>query len=139
MQQQPKKVKKPKPTIPLLELLAKNSTAGSRALLKKYGFEDATGYDDLKLRLASMYNQAKDKIEIEKDFAEIHPHKELILKYLVPPVPPTKVIVPEPVAAADGVTMPTVSNELTKDDKLLISALAIVGIVAMVIYTKKSV
>lgn len=68
-----------KETIKLVSLLAKNSEIPSRKLLKKYGKKDAVNYYDLENKLISLYAEKPE--QIEKEFANIHPHKELILKH----------------------------------------------------------
>lgn len=80
--------KKPKAKISLLTLLANTKTADARKLLKKYNQGDATDYNDLALKLAELYQSSDEKVAIEKEFAEMHPHKDLILRNLTPkPVP----------------------------------------------------
>lgn len=80
--------KKPKTKISLLTLLANTKTADARQLLKKYGKGDATDYNDLALKLAELYQSSDEKVAIEKEFAEMHPHKDLILRNLTPkPIP----------------------------------------------------
>ena len=139
--------KLPKPAnISLMELFAINATGPSRQLLKKYGKADAKGYSDLQDKLSDLYASVKDKIEIEKAFAEIHPHKEFILKYLAPPKSETKIILPEPTAScegnpkcncdktssAEGVAMTAKFNP-----EILIASVSIVAIVGLVIYATK--
>lgn len=108
MQTPPKKKKKAEPKIPLMELLAINSTAAARKLLKHYGAEDATSYVDLEHKLARLYENTKNKggdlLSLEKDLAQIHPHQEFILKRLCPPpvITKTTVKIPELTAPADG-------------------------------------
>jgi len=70
-----------KKDITLLTLLANESTQGSRELLKKYNKPDAINHQDLEQKLADLYFSTIDKVEIEKEMAKIHPHKEWILKY----------------------------------------------------------
>ncbi len=137
--------KQPKPNIPLLELLAINATGPSRLLLKKHGKEDAKGYEDLRDKLADLYQSEKDKIAIEKEFAEIHPHKEFILKYLAPKV---TVNVPEPTASCEGNPncncdktssadgLKETTDKITRDTNFMIAAVAIVGIVGLVFVHK---
>ena len=67
--------------ITLMTLLANESTSDSRKLLKKYGWQDATNHKDLEVKLAELYFATPDKIQIEKELASIHPHKDWILKY----------------------------------------------------------
>jgi len=68
----------------LLSVLANGSTDNARKLLKKHSGEDAKDTKDLELKLAKMYAYSPKKIDIEKEFAQIHPHKDFILKYLAP-------------------------------------------------------
>jgi hypothetical protein len=145
--QNQKKPKKPKPTIPLMELLAYNSTGPARMLLKKYGKEDATGYANLEEKLSNLYYESKDKIEIEKQFAQIHPHRDFILKYLSPPEVKTNVIVKEPLSACDGCGGDCGKKSNAEGDQtvltprvntdFLIASVAIVGIVGLVIYSTR--
>ena len=50
----------------LLSLLANESTADSRRLLRKYGMDDAKNHRDLELKLAELYKNASDKIQMDK-------------------------------------------------------------------------
>jgi hypothetical protein len=65
----------------LLSLLANEATGDSRRLLKKYNREDATNHRDLESKLADLYKNCDDKLQIEKEFSAIHPHKNFIIKY----------------------------------------------------------
>jgi hypothetical protein len=73
-----------KQEISLLTLLANESTADSRKLLKKYGKEDSKDYADLEKKLADLYFSSPDKIQLEKEMVQIHPHRAWILKYEIP-------------------------------------------------------
>ena len=73
-----------KQEITLMTLLANESTSDARKLLKKYNKGDANDYKDLEVQLANLYYEAPDKIAIEKEMAEIHPHKNWLLKTLRP-------------------------------------------------------
>lgn len=73
-----------KKKITVLGLIANESTSDARKLLHKYGIEDAVNHADLEVKLSQMYAKADDKKKLEKELAEIHPHKALILEYLVP-------------------------------------------------------
>jgi hypothetical protein len=53
-------------------------------LLKKHSGQDASDTKDLELKLARVYANSPRKLDIEKEFAEIHPHKDFILKYIKP-------------------------------------------------------
>jgi len=68
----------------LLSTLANGATSESRKLLLKHTGEDAVNTKDLELKLAKVYSTSNSKIDVEKEFAEIHPHKEFILKYNKP-------------------------------------------------------
>jgi hypothetical protein len=70
-----------KQEITLMTLLANESTSDSRKLLKKYGWKDADNHKDLEIKLAELYTNTPDKIQLEKELASIHPHKNWILKY----------------------------------------------------------
>lgn len=72
--------------ISLMALLANSATGASRRLLIRHGEKDASNHKDLELKLAEFYAKAPDKKQIEKEFAEIHPHKDFILKNLAPVV-----------------------------------------------------
>jgi hypothetical protein len=67
----------------LLSLLANESTNKSRGLLKKYNQPDAKNHKDLELKLANLYKTSEDKKLMDKEFCEIHPHREFILKYTI--------------------------------------------------------
>jgi hypothetical protein len=75
-----------KKDITLMTLLANESTADARKLLKKYNKPDAINTGDLEVKLAELYYSAPDKIVLEKEMAEIHPHKKWLLKYVATPV-----------------------------------------------------
>jgi len=153
MQQRQPQNPKPKPTIPIMELLAYNSSVPARRILKKYGKDDATGFKDLQIRLENLYKEVQDKVELEKQLVEIHPHKDLILKYLSPTPPvDTKIIVKEPTSAcegnpncgcnkkmsnAEGLVVPSELIKTGVNTDLLISSVAIVAIVGLVIYSLK--
>jgi hypothetical protein len=68
----------------LLSALAYGSPEDSQNLVIKYGGEKAKDYDELEYKLAQIYANTPDKLEIEKEFASIHPHSKFILKYLSP-------------------------------------------------------
>lgn len=68
----------------LLSALAYGSPDDSQKLVIKYGGDKAKNYEDLEYKLAQIYANSPDKIEIERQFASIHPHSKFILKYLSP-------------------------------------------------------
>ncbi len=70
------------------ELLLKTITHGSTneaiKLIKDKTGQDVKGYDDLEYKLAELYIKTPDKKELDKVLAELHPHKDFILKNLAP-------------------------------------------------------
>jgi hypothetical protein len=78
------KLRKKKQYKTLLSVLASGSTPEARKLLKDYCGEDAFSENDLENKLASLYATSTTKLDLEKEFAQIHPHKEFILKYCQP-------------------------------------------------------
>lgn len=84
-----------KQDITLMTLLANEATGPSRRLLKKYNRPDATNYEDLETKLAELYYAVPDKIAIEKQLADIHPHKAWILRntsQLMPTIDTVKIL-----------------------------------------------
>lgn len=77
-----KRVRTKKKEITLMTLLANEATKESRNILKKYNKPDAKNYDDLEIKLAQLYFETPDKIQLEKELADIHPHKNWILKHV---------------------------------------------------------
>lgn len=75
--------KKKKNYIPIQTLIAYNNTDAALKLLEKKGYQ-AKNLNDLQIMLTELYKTAPDKMEIEREFVEIHPHKNLILKHLAP-------------------------------------------------------
>lgn len=67
-----------------MTLLANESTSDSRKLLKKYGKQDAADYQDLEVKLSKLYLETDDKVKLEKELADIHPHKKWLLKNTEP-------------------------------------------------------
>lgn len=78
------KKKNKKPEITITELLATNCTGPARKLLKQYGKPDAKDYGDLQAKLIELYRDTSDKKQLEKQLAELHPHKDWILQYCAP-------------------------------------------------------
>lgn len=72
----------------LLSALAFGSTDEAQKILTDNGMKEADSYEELEYNLAKLYSNATDKINIEKQFAEIHPHSKFILKYLSPKIEP---------------------------------------------------
>lgn len=65
-----------------MTLLASEATKESRALLKKHKLPDAKNYADLEIKLAEIYRSTGDKFALEKELAEIHPHKDWLIRRL---------------------------------------------------------
>ena len=76
------KLNKRKQEITLMTLLANEADKESRHILKKYNKPNARDHADLEVKLAELYFEQDDKLGIEKDLAEIHPHKKWITKTL---------------------------------------------------------
>ena len=72
--------------ITLMTILANEATDGSRKLLKKYGQPDAKSHRDLEQKLADLYFNMQDKVQLEKEMAAIHPHRKWLTKYIEPKV-----------------------------------------------------
>lgn len=107
----------------LLSVLAHASTNDARQLLLTNTGEKAVNKQDLEQKLAKMYAQSTHKVDLERQMAEIHPHRDFLLKYLkkveVQPIQTqtpadtlTKydvgvektITIAEPVSQADGVS-----------------------------------
>ena len=72
--------------ITLMTVLANEATGPSRKILKEYGSSDAKNYKDLEVKLAELYFNTQDKVALEKKLADIHPHKNWILKNVKPAI-----------------------------------------------------
>lgn len=89
-------------------MLASGSTNDARAMLLKYTGENAINTQDLANKLATMYANSTNKVDIEREFAKIHPHRDFIVKYFKetltnqtpPPVREDVPTQPPPVAEA---------------------------------------
>jgi hypothetical protein len=68
----------------LMRTIALGSTDDARKLLIEKNIEPAKNLPDLEYKLALLYQSTPNKTEIEKQLADIHPHKDFILKYLSP-------------------------------------------------------
>lgn len=75
-----------KKEITLMTLLANDATSDSRKLLKKHGRSDASDHEDLEAKLAQLYLDSSDKISLEKEMAQIHPHRKWLEKYIEPKI-----------------------------------------------------
>ena len=69
--------------ITLMTVLANEATNKSQAILQKYNQSKAQSYQELEMKLAELYFKPKmDKVLLEKELAEIHPHKEWMIRTL---------------------------------------------------------
>lgn len=83
----PERTNRRKQRVSLLGVIANGSTGDARRLLEKYNEPDAVNHKDLEMKLSKLYAKTDDKIKLEKEIAEIHPHKEFILHNLTPVMP----------------------------------------------------
>jgi hypothetical protein len=82
-----RKQQQKKRDITLMTVLAYEATDSAQKLLKKYGREEAKGYNDLEVKLANLYfDPSIDKVKFEKELADIHPHKLWLLENSAPVV-----------------------------------------------------
>lgn len=91
----------------LISALSRGYTLEARRLLKKYSGQDAKSISDLEMKLAQFYIKSNDKLTLEKEFAEIHPHKDFILKYIRKEEPVVveeepKIVIGDMYSSADG-------------------------------------
>jgi hypothetical protein len=70
--------------ITLMTILAYESTNDAQKLLKKYNKPGGKDYADLEVKLADLYFNVPDKVQLEKEMASIHPHKNWILENVEP-------------------------------------------------------
>ena len=97
MRTTPERTKQKKARVTLLGVIANGSTPQARELLVSKGYPDAENYTDLEYKLTKLYKQTEDKVALEKELANIHPHKDFIAKYIeVDTTPETKVMVEQP-------------------------------------------
>lgn len=75
-----------KKNISIMTVLANCKTGDSRRLLEEYKIPKAINHEDLEYKLAKLYKESDDKTALEKKIAELHPHKDFILKYCAPKV-----------------------------------------------------
>lgn len=71
----------------LLSVLTITNPDACKDILERYSDCDASkiqSIKELQQRLARAYAVSSYKVDIDKEFASIHPHKDFILKYLAP-------------------------------------------------------
>lgn len=81
-----RKQQQKKRDITLMTVLAYEATDSAQKLLKKYGREPGKDYNDLEIKLANLYFDTQDKVKLEKELADIHPHKLWLLENAAPVV-----------------------------------------------------
>lgn len=95
--------------ITIMSVLANGNTRGACGILKEYGYHKPKNHDDLELKLAELYRNSSEKRDLERKFAEQHPHKDLILRYCAT-VPKKQEDIPS------SITKPVTSvNEINKE------------------------
>jgi hypothetical protein len=77
-----------KQNISLQELIAINNPSKAKSLVVKYGYRPARNYNDLIQKLFRLTKEHRE--DALKDLVDIHPHKDLILHYVMPVVNETK-------------------------------------------------
>jgi hypothetical protein len=151
-QQKTKKKRK----LAVTTLLAYEAIPESLKLLQKYGQPKAANCDDLEEKLNDLYNATPDKVSLERELAEIHPHKDWLLKTLAPTIQPNattldveaqKILVDKDAedvhsdymsSGIDGsemkntATLPKSKLELTKTDYL--GFMGVIGAIALSYY-----
>ena len=66
-----------------MTLLANEAGKESSAILSKYKVPKAKNHRDLEVKLAELYfGKNTDKIQLEKELADIHPHKDWLIRTL---------------------------------------------------------
>jgi hypothetical protein len=126
--------------ITLMTLLANEATGHSRKILKKYKQPDAKNHKDLEVKLAELYFKADDKIALEKELAEIHPHRKWLMKYIEPTIVEKEVVkeitIPAEIKSnADGNCPNCSTNKTSSFDGAtpsFNSVMGIMGIIAVV-------
>jgi hypothetical protein len=73
-----------KQNISLQELIAINNPSKAKSLVVKYGYRPARNYNDLIQKLFRLTKEHRE--DALKDLVDIHPHKDLILHYVMPVV-----------------------------------------------------
>ncbi len=89
--------KKKRPEITIMTLLACEKPKESTELLQKNGKGRAKNYKDLERKLTELYfDPNSDKAQMEKELANIHPHKDWFLRVMAPEIEAKKEVVVEP-------------------------------------------
>lgn len=99
---------KPDKEITLMTLLAYEAPKESNELLKSYRIRPANNTADLEKRLAFLYTKVEDKKQLEKELADIHPHKKWLLLNTTPINTPEVIT---PTSPKEEKAIPIVINE----------------------------
>lgn len=151
----------------LLLILATTCPEDCKAMLKKYNGEQpkTNNPKELEMKLGRMYAMSSQKLDIEKDLANIHPHKNFILKNQpvrqvekeIPSivadgeVKKDSIVIEEPKASdvcnckcaqnrysnADGNESASMMQRPDNQTIMMLSIVGIVAIFGMVLYVKK--
>lgn len=134
----------------LLSTLANGATEDSKALLSANGIND---HSNLQGQLANFWNNNADKKAVEKAFAEIHPHRDFILRYNSPiqQAEPTQIEQPmqeqetqvsncagkpecncEKKSGADGIIEAPQPERMQIDYMPMLTLISIVGIIGII-------
>ena len=101
----------------LLYIIANSCPSGCIEILKKYNGEKCTSKNpkEIEMKLARMYALSASKIDIEKDFANIHPHKNFILKNAETPKSKESDLI---VSKDDGVINPIIVEKAPQNEDM---------------------
>jgi hypothetical protein len=142
MASRPKKKANNRTDITLMTLIANEATSPARKILKKYGEQDAKDYKDLEVKLAELYFKTDDKVALEKELAEIHPHRKWLMKHIEPTIIEIEIIkevfLPcqheeqKSNVSGDLPTIPVINTANNQNQMQISSVMGIIGVVAVV-------
>jgi hypothetical protein len=142
----------------LLTILTISNPSACKEILAKYSNDSSVrDMKELQMKLARTYAVSSNKIDMERDFAQIHPHKDFIMKYFLPKEEfvvkdsPVMIETPaEPTKSANGCNCecskysnaegnsPAPQGEsISSNSIMMLSIVGIVAIVGMVSYMKR--
>jgi hypothetical protein len=135
----------------LLSALSFGATDESQKILAQNNIPEAKTHEELEVKLAKLYSDSTDKIKLEKQFAEIHPHSKFILKYLAPKqeerpevvetlkseVAQPQIVEVKSNASGCGCSNAEGETEKTKINIQSLALVSIVAIIGLVIITKR--
>jgi hypothetical protein len=154
--------KKKKPEITIMTLLACECPKEATALLLQNGGKRAKNHKDLEHKLGEMYVKSDDKAGLEKEMANLHPHKKWLDRVAEPQIKKSIKVEPDPEVVAEkidpkliervasleqrssffGVNNPvpteTKTNEEKSNDKIIMVGLVtIVAIMGMAVLSNR--